>query len=147
MASGQENAGRILIVEDDGDIREVVAQILEHHGYQVEGAADGEQALALLREGGPPHLILLDLMMPGMNGWSFHAELLREKTLAAIPVVILSGVDDPSAAASAMGAAGALGKPVFVPDLLAMVESLLEEAPGAHPAAADTGPTGELPEP
>ena len=118
MATERAITGSILVIEDDRDIREVVAQILEHVGYQVLIAADGEQALATLREGYRPGVILLNLVMPVMNGWTFRAEQLQDAELAEIPVVLLSGHGDLPEIAQQLRVAGALSKPVFVPDLL-----------------------------
>lgn len=84
-------AGGVLVIDDDADIREAFKLLLEASGHQLATAADGAEALALLRDGIHPRLILLDLMMPGMNGFEFRAEQLRDPVLAAIPVVIISG--------------------------------------------------------
>jgi CheY-like chemotaxis protein len=80
----------ILIVEDDFDIRDTLTQILEEEGYRVEGAENGQDALDRLHAGRLPSLILLDLMMPVMNGWQFRAVQLRDPSLRAIPVVVIS---------------------------------------------------------
>ncbi len=85
--------GPVLIVDDDPDIREILTMTLEAHGYDVVAATDGADALAKLRGAASPRpcLILLDLMMPGMNGIQFHAEQMHDPALAEIPVVVLSG--------------------------------------------------------
>ena len=84
------NAGEyILIVEDDFDIREALTQILEEEGYAVREAANGREALDVAaRE--LPSLILLDLMMPVMNGWQFRAEQIKDPRLAPVPVLVIS---------------------------------------------------------
>ncbi len=79
----------VLIVDDDDDIRSVIADILKGEGYSVSGAANGLEALASVRAT-KPDLILLDLMMPVMNGWQFREEQEKDPALAAIPVVVLS---------------------------------------------------------
>ncbi|MDF2694839.1 MAG: Two-component response regulator [Labilithrix sp.] len=84
----------ICIVDDDDDIREALRCALELSGYRVAEAADGSQALELLRSEEGCGLILLDLMMPTMNGWEFRALQREDRTLARIPVVVLSGVQD-----------------------------------------------------
>jgi len=81
---------RILIVEDDVAIRETVAELLEDEGYDVDRAANGADALALLERSGTPALILLDLMMPVMDGWSFRASQRRNPRLATIPTVVVT---------------------------------------------------------
>ena len=85
--------GSVLVVEDDPDIREVLVTILGAYDYHVVAATDGADALAKLRGGECPHpcVILLDLMMPGMNGAQFRAEQMNDPALAALPVVVLSG--------------------------------------------------------
>lgn len=83
----------ILIVEDDADLRDMMAQLLALEGYDAAIAANGLEALDYLRRGGLPRLILLDLMMPIMDGWEFRREQQRDPALAAVPVVVLSALD------------------------------------------------------
>src|SRR5947207_15447872 len=80
----------ILIVEDDFDIREALTQILEDEGFQVRCASNGREALEVATSGPAPRLILLDLMMPVMNGWQFRAEQLKDPRLAEVPVLVIS---------------------------------------------------------
>ena len=84
-------AGGVLVVEDDEDIRADLTAILRVKGFTVEEAANGREALAHLRDGRHPCLIVLDLMMPVMNGWELRAAMLADPVLAAIPVVVVSG--------------------------------------------------------
>jgi two-component system chemotaxis response regulator CheY len=90
--------GGVLVVDDDADIRETILSILSRHGFAAEIAADGQEALERLRTDPQlPGLILLDLMMPRMNGEEFRAAQLADPRLAGVPVVVLSGargVDD-----------------------------------------------------
>jgi CheY-like chemotaxis protein len=81
---------RILIVEDDADLREALSEVLRDEGYAVTSAADGQEALDRLRRELRPALILLDLTMPVMNGWQFRAEQRQDPDLSEIPVVVLS---------------------------------------------------------
>jgi CheY-like chemotaxis protein len=81
----------VLVVDDDADIRETIGMLLARHGFPVSTACDGADALAQLRAGAHPGLILLDLMMPRMNGEEFRRSQLQEPSLATIPVVVLSG--------------------------------------------------------
>ena len=81
----------LMIVEDDADISEALAEALEDHGHTVIVAADGQEALDKLRAAAVlPRLILLDLMMPVMDGWQFRAAQRQDANLAEIPVVLLS---------------------------------------------------------
>jgi CheY-like chemotaxis protein len=80
-----------LVVEDDDDIREIFAQILEEAGYVVTWASNGRDALKRLRSGGPlPGVIFLDLMMPIMDGYAFCAEKMADPAIAQVPVVVMS---------------------------------------------------------
>jgi CheY-like chemotaxis protein len=83
--------GSVLVVEDDEDIRADLAAILRVKGFSVEEAANGREALARLRDGARPCVMVLDLMMPVMNGWELRTAMLGEQALAAIPVVVVSG--------------------------------------------------------
>jgi len=112
----------ILIVEDDPDIREDLAELLRDEGYTVSTAGNGAEALTVLREGFSPCVVLLDLMMPTMNGWDFRSAMLREKKLASIPVVVLSGVADADDQAAQMKL-DYLAKPIDVDRLLHTLES------------------------
>jgi len=90
---GARAAKRILVVEDNSLTRDALVIILSAQGYEVEGAADGQEALACLERREPPGLILLDLAMPGMDGWQFLEQRQRNRGLAGIPVIVLSGDD------------------------------------------------------
>jgi CheY-like chemotaxis protein len=107
---------RVLVVEDDDDIRSALAELLESEGYEVTSAADGRQGIerALAR---PPDVILLDLMMPVMNGWEFREEQKRDPTIAGVPVVVVSAVSRASIDASEV-----IAKPFSIDDVLAAVE-------------------------
>lgn len=114
----------VLVVDDDRDIRDVLTDALETEGYRVVTAADGQSALECLRSGAErPCVILLDLMMPRMDGIQFQTELLNDPELSRIPVVVLSA--DPSAivAAKSLNFAGSLRKPVPLEALLAAVHA------------------------
>src|SRR5436309_3349023 len=91
MSERETARGCILVVDDDVDIRTIIRLVLELHGYRVMDAGDGKEALLRLRQGQLPCLILLDLMMPGMNGWQFRHAQENDLALAQIPVVVLSG--------------------------------------------------------
>lgn len=110
-----------MIVEDDDAVRDTLADILEYEGYSVFAVNDGREALALLHAGSRPALILLDLMMPRMNGWEFRIEQLRIPEIADIPVAILSGAFDVRVQAALLGVREFLGKPVEVQRLLDLV--------------------------
>jgi CheY-like chemotaxis protein len=113
----------VFIVEDDFDIREVLAEVLTDEGYSVSGAANGRDAIQALTNGGSrPKLILLDLMMPVMSGWQFVTEQRRVPQLAAVPVVVVSADSNLQKKAESLGASGWLRKPIEIDELLALVK-------------------------
>ncbi len=113
---------RILIVEDDADLREALSEILRDEGYDVAGAAHGGEALDRLRgDFRRPALILLDLTMPVMNGWQFRAEQRRDPDLSDIPVVVLSGGDRLTEQMGPLGIQEYVRKPIELDRLLAAI--------------------------
>jgi len=115
----------ILVVEDDFDIREALIQILEEEGYAVRGAANGQEALDVAAAEPVPKLILLDLMMPVMNGWQFRAEQMKDPRLAPVPVLLISADPQVQPKAEKLGVAALLKKPISLDELLAAVKSHL----------------------
>lgn len=113
----------ILIVEDDDEIREILAEMLVDRGYSVVTARNGQEGLEAMRIPPAPCVVLLDLMMPIMDGWQLRKEMLADPALASIPVVIVSGVTDVEDKSSSLKAAGILTKPVRWPVLLASVRA------------------------
>jgi CheY-like chemotaxis protein len=89
----------VVVVDDDEDIRDSIQSLLEMRGFTVDTAADGASALARMRKGAPPALVILDFMMPGMNGEEFRAAQLRDPELSKVPVVLLTGAGDRGGAA------------------------------------------------
>jgi CheY-like chemotaxis protein len=115
---------RILVVEDDEAIRETIAELLEGEGYGVARAADGAEALEQLQSTGGADLILLDLMMPVMDGWELRDRLRSDPRLARIPVVLVSADDALERQARRMGVQGWLAKPFDIEHLLGTVNRL-----------------------
>ena len=114
----------ILIVEDDVDVAQSVAEVLEISGYCTAIAANGREALDHLGKNDHPDLILLDMMMPVMNGWQFREEQRKVPALDAIPVVIVTADGDARGKAAAIRAAGHVTKPVTIDRLLNEVERI-----------------------
>jgi CheY-like chemotaxis protein len=117
-------ARRILVVEDDADLRGALVALLEDRRFSVVEAEHGGIALQRLRSGGDQvSLILLDLFMPEMNGWAFLDEQRKDPALARIPVVVLSA--DVRAARRAVGASvvGTMVKPIEFERLVELIES------------------------
>jgi CheY-like chemotaxis protein len=86
----------ILVVDDDDDTRSCLMAVLEDEGYEVQGSSDGRDALRILNGSFEPDLVLLDLMMPVMNGWDVLDELAKVPRLAVVPVVVLTAAGDPA---------------------------------------------------
>jgi CheY-like chemotaxis protein len=110
---------RVLIVEDDADIRETLAELLATAGYDTAQAANGREALDQARRA-PPDLIVLDLMMPVMDGWQFRSAQRRDPALAPIPVIVVSA----SGATASIDADAFLQKPFPMERLVAEAERL-----------------------
>ncbi len=115
---------RILVVEDDLDLGETVCEILKMSGYRASHATDGLVALQMLGQGGMHELILLDLMMPRMDGWAFRDAQLLDKKIKNIPVLVLSAVGE---IAKPIEADGVLRKPVTPETLLATIQKLIHQ--------------------
>jgi CheY-like chemotaxis protein len=111
----------ILIVDDDADIREALVDVLTDHGYPAHAVAHGAAALAALKGGMRPCLILLDLMMPVMDGITFRQHQLADPDLEQLPVLVISAGNDLSLHAQALGAVESLRKPIDLDKLLAAV--------------------------
>ena len=103
----------VLVVDDDEGIRTVMAEILELLGYQVTIAADGQEAVDLLKVGLEPSAIVLDMMMPRMDGWTFLSEIRADPRFREIPVVVASAV----VGECPLGADAWLQKPFDLADL------------------------------
>jgi CheY-like chemotaxis protein len=112
----------ILVVDDDASIREALADLLGDEGYRVTTATNGAEALSLLRPPDElrPCVILLDLMMPVMNGQEFYLEQQRDPALAAIPIVVISADGNVALKASAFGGEY-LAKPVRLETVLGVL--------------------------
>ena len=117
---------RILVVDDDPPVREMVVRVLAGEGYATVAAANGEEALHVAEAAGLD-LVLLDLGLPGKDGWDVLAGLTRLRP--GLPVVILTAWPDQAATARAAGAAELFEKPLDFPLLLGTVARLLADRP------------------
>lgn len=112
-------SGSILLIEDDRDVRDSMRDALEDEGFKVVCASDGREALGVLRaEKVLPRLILLDLMMPNMDGFEFREEQLRHPEWASIPVVVITAEGRVDERAGSVEAVGQIVKPVKLERLL-----------------------------
>lgn len=112
----------VLVVDDDPDILDAICDILEGEGYRVARARHGLEALDRVGEE-VPSIILLDLMMPVMDGLAFATALRQRPLTRTIPIVVISADGNPQRAA-ALGAAGYLAKPFDIDSLLSRVSDL-----------------------
>ena len=119
----------LLLVEDDYDIRTMLVMLLTMEGYRVVRSANGREALGQLLSGLEPDLILLDLMMPVMSGWQLLDIMERDPTLAAIPVIVISGDGRSAAQHVADRVRCFLKKPLDLDELLSKIEEFALAAP------------------
>lgn len=117
-------APTVLIVDDDAAVRRTTAKFFAADGFAVAEAENGEAALAYLQSGSPANVILLDLRMPVMDGWTFRREQRRIPEFAAIPVIVLSGADVPRF--FELDVAATFQKPASLIDLRVCVRRLCE---------------------
>jgi CheY-like chemotaxis protein len=124
----QRARGDVMVVEDDYAIRETLKELLEEEGYRVIQAANGAEALSRLRTQArdTPKLILLDLMMPVMDGWEFREAIRHDPRLNAIPVVVISADHGLEQKVSTMRVEAWLSKPFELDQLLHTVEQYAE---------------------
>jgi CheY-like chemotaxis protein len=123
----------VMVVDDDAAIRAVTAEVLRADGQEVRCASDGTQALAAMRCGPLPELVLLDLMMPGITGWEVLENMYGDPRLATVPVVVLTSLD--SRDGLPVGPP-TLHKPVDREVLLDLVHTLLDR----HDALVEASP-------
>jgi two-component system, chemotaxis family, chemotaxis protein CheY len=115
---------QILVVEDDKSLRKLLADILEGEGYEVSEAGNGKEAMSVLRATErPPDLIVLDLMLPKMNGWDFRAALSEDDGLSDIPLLVVSGIGPDIVS---IAADGHLHKPLDLNSFLSTVQRLVD---------------------
>jgi len=118
----QNDPNQVLVVDDDVHIRYALVDALEDEGYRALAASNGAEALQVLRElPKPPSVILLDLMMPVMDGWQFRAQQQRDPLLSKIPVVVVSAIGNGMGEAFQVSASAYLKKPFLIQDLVATV--------------------------
>ncbi len=111
----------VLVVDDNADAVAALAQILEYEGYAVATALDGREALEYLDTHPPPNLIILDLMMPGMDGWEFRAEIAKLPIFATVPIVVMTALAD----SAKIDADALIAKPIDLKRLLRVMDRLL----------------------
>jgi len=119
--TGREGASTVLVIDDDRDSRETVCELLELAGHRAVGAADGGAAFAYLRANPAPAVIVLDMLMPRMDGWQFRRAQERTPAFAKIPVVVISGLRVAEKNALGWGASAFVLKPFSPEELLGAI--------------------------
>ncbi|MDP8265488.1 MAG: response regulator [Candidatus Aceula meridiana] len=132
-------AKKILVVDDEPDVSELIKKRLEAHGIEVDTAEDGEKALLKARES-KPDLIITDIVMPVMDGFALYKELQKDALLANIPLLILSGRKKMEDSFRAMGVEHFVGKPFEADQLLEKVNQLLSQEVGIEAEELSTTP-------
>ncbi len=112
---------RILVIEDDTSIRELLVELLESEGYSVASAVNGLEGLKYLQSQANPDLILIDLMMPVMDGYSFRSEQLKNEKWASIPTVVMSAEANAKEKMKNFSITAFLSKPVELDTILKTV--------------------------
>src|SRR5262249_54388366 len=124
MAQGGERMDRttVLVIDDDAEIRQALAELLEDEEYQVLLAANGKEALDVIAAGPRPDVILLDVMMPVMDGWHFLSARLKHPELVEVPIIIISAGQEAERDARKVGVFEVARKPLHVDDLIQRIE-------------------------
>lgn len=116
---------RLLVVDDDFAFRQAIVAALQDNGWQVRSAATGAEALGVLQVW-RPDVIVLDLVLPLMDGWAFHAETQRRQAFAAIPIILTSGIVNARSEGQKLNVAAVLPKPFDTEELVRLVRKLGE---------------------
>jgi CheY-like chemotaxis protein len=123
-SSAKPAAAKVLVIDDDPDIRSAASDVLEQAGYDVTCLSSGRIALSHLCQNPAPAVILVDVLMPGMNAWEFIAELKRREGLSRIPVIAMTGL--PVHFGSPVGEERVLRKPITAERLITLVRTAAE---------------------
>lgn len=132
----------ILVVDDDVDIRDTLIELLGFEGYTSRGAANGQEALEFLSRC-RPFVILLDLMMPIMDGFEFRKRQLQDPELKDIPVVVVSAGGQCERSAQQLGARGCVRKPLNVRQLFGLIQAARDGAEAKREGADGAGATSD----
>jgi CheY-like chemotaxis protein len=117
----------VLIIDDHDDIRAILRDVLEEEGYQVQVAGNGEEGLQALRRSPHPCVVVLDLVMPVMDGWQLLAAMHADDHLRAVPVIVLTAAISRNESMVVPGATAVFRKPVDPYDLLAAIEEAMPQ--------------------
>ena len=113
----------ILLIDDEPDLRECIAELLEGEGYTVKQAENGKTGLEILKSGHTPKVIVLDYMMPIMDGKTFCEHTVKDNHISTIPIILLTAANVPPETTESMKVAVQLEKPINIDKFLAAVKS------------------------
>ena len=113
----------VLLIDDEPDLRECIAELLEGEGYKVKQAENGKAALEILKTGHTPRVIVLDYMMPVMDGKTFCEHAAKDGHISSIPIILLTAANVPEDITATMKVAAQLEKPIHIDKFLAAVKS------------------------
>jgi CheY-like chemotaxis protein len=122
----------VLVIDDDVEIRQALIDILEDEDYAVSAVANGKEALEILGRGPVPDVILLDVMMPVMDGWHFLSARLNHPVLVEVPIIIISAGNEAESEARKVGACQVLKKPLHLDDLIRRIEDCHRASQRTH---------------
>jgi CheY-like chemotaxis protein len=122
----------VLLVDDDADTREAMSFYLRSHGYEVDEASGGHAALRQLRTGCTPCVVIIDALMPGMNGWELLTMLRADPKLATIPTVMVSGRPEEAGLAVRLGVRAFITKPADLDTIAAVVDEHCPRRPASE---------------
>ena len=120
--------GRVLVIDDDDGVRTVMRKQLQHAGFDVVTAASGSEGLAMMRQDAGIRLVLLDMIMPALDGWGVRQKQMEDPQLSQVPVIILTGAPLPSLVHAQLHAADYLLKPVGRDHLISVVSNYCQPA-------------------
>jgi CheY-like chemotaxis protein len=112
----------VLVIDDDAEIRQALTEILEDENYSVSAASNGKEAIDMVSRGPCPDVILLDVMMPVMDGWHFLSARLAHPRLVEVPIIIISAGIEAEREAKKVGVFEVAKKPLHVDDLIRRIE-------------------------
>jgi DNA-binding NtrC family response regulator len=126
LAPAGHRTHRVLVVDDNEDARETLVRLLQLHAFEAVPARSAEDGLRQLHDGFRPCTVILDLCMPGIDGWAFFDRMREDPDLAAIPVIVVSGHLDEMTRAEDRKACRFFLKPANPDDLIATVDEHCE---------------------
>ena len=139
----QRGPGRVLVVDDDEGVRSVMTRQLTHAGFDVIAAQSAAEGLEILREDDSIRIVLLDMIMPAMDGWGFRQAQLADPALASIPAIVLTGASLPTLVHAQLQAADYLLKPVGRDHLVSVVSNYCEPIRAVTPKASQASSSPE----